>query len=165
MSEQPAPNRTIAVVLGALAEASSWNGVIDRLQQQGYTVGAPANPLPGVVNDRAYPASVVNEIDGPVLPAGHSYGRALISNAATDAPNVVGLVVGRGPQTLGDKDACRRRHDPPVSGLFSGSGAHRAAQAPFVDGEPVGNLTRDNIVDNITLYWLTGTGASAARWY
>jgi pimeloyl-ACP methyl ester carboxylesterase len=35
----------------------------------------------------------------------------------------------------------------------------------FVDGEPVGNLTRDNILDNISLYWLTGTGASAARWY
>ena len=35
----------------------------------------------------------------------------------------------------------------------------------FIDGEPAGNLTRDNIVDNITLYWLTGTGASAARWY
>jgi pimeloyl-ACP methyl ester carboxylesterase len=35
----------------------------------------------------------------------------------------------------------------------------------FVDGEPAGNLTRDNILDNITLYWLTGTGASAARWY
>jgi pimeloyl-ACP methyl ester carboxylesterase len=35
----------------------------------------------------------------------------------------------------------------------------------FVDGEPVGNLTRDNILDNITLYWLTGTGASAAQWY
>jgi pimeloyl-ACP methyl ester carboxylesterase len=35
----------------------------------------------------------------------------------------------------------------------------------FVDGEPVGNLTRDNIVDDITLYWLTGTGASGARWY
>jgi pimeloyl-ACP methyl ester carboxylesterase len=35
----------------------------------------------------------------------------------------------------------------------------------FVDGEPVGNLTRDQIVDNITLYWLTGTGASAARSY
>jgi pimeloyl-ACP methyl ester carboxylesterase len=35
----------------------------------------------------------------------------------------------------------------------------------FVDGEPAGNLTRGNIVDNITLYWLTGTGASAARWY
>ncbi|HET9384585.1 MAG TPA: epoxide hydrolase [Gemmatimonadales bacterium] len=35
----------------------------------------------------------------------------------------------------------------------------------FVDREPVGNLTRESIVDNITLYWLTGTGASAARWY
>ena len=35
----------------------------------------------------------------------------------------------------------------------------------FVDGEPVGNLTRDAILDNITLYWLTGSGASAARWY
>jgi pimeloyl-ACP methyl ester carboxylesterase len=35
----------------------------------------------------------------------------------------------------------------------------------FVDGEPVGNLTRETIVDNITLYWLTGTGASAARSY
>jgi Epoxide hydrolase N terminus len=35
----------------------------------------------------------------------------------------------------------------------------------FVDGQPVGNLTRDHILDNITLYWLTGTGASAARAY
>ena len=35
----------------------------------------------------------------------------------------------------------------------------------FVDGEPVGNLTRDTLVDNITLYWLTGTAASAARSY
>jgi len=35
----------------------------------------------------------------------------------------------------------------------------------FVAGEPTGSLTRDNVLDNITLYWLTGTGASAARWY
>lgn len=35
----------------------------------------------------------------------------------------------------------------------------------FVEGEPAGNLTRDTILDNITLYWVTGTGASAARWY
>jgi pimeloyl-ACP methyl ester carboxylesterase len=35
----------------------------------------------------------------------------------------------------------------------------------FVDGNPVGNLTRDHLLDNITLYWLTGTGTSAARWY
>jgi pimeloyl-ACP methyl ester carboxylesterase len=35
----------------------------------------------------------------------------------------------------------------------------------FLDGQPSGNLTRDQILDNVTLYWLTGTGASAARWY
>ena len=35
----------------------------------------------------------------------------------------------------------------------------------FVDGKPAGNLTRDHLLDNITLYWLTGTGTSAARWY
>jgi pimeloyl-ACP methyl ester carboxylesterase len=41
---------------------------------------------------------------------------------------------------------------------------HKIAGA-FVDGKPTGTLTRDNILDNITLYWLTGTGASAARSY
>ena len=41
---------------------------------------------------------------------------------------------------------------------------HKIAHA-FVDGKPSGNLTRDHILDNITLYWLTGTGASAARSY
>jgi pimeloyl-ACP methyl ester carboxylesterase len=43
--------------------------------------------------------------------------------------------------------------------------SYKKISRAFVDGEPVGNLTRDNILDNITLYWLTGTGASAARWY
>jgi pimeloyl-ACP methyl ester carboxylesterase len=41
---------------------------------------------------------------------------------------------------------------------------HKIARA-FLDGEPAGNLTRDHVLDNITLYWLTGTGASAARFY
>ena len=41
---------------------------------------------------------------------------------------------------------------------------HKISRA-FVDGEPVGNLTRDHLLDNITLNWLTGTGASSARWY
>jgi pimeloyl-ACP methyl ester carboxylesterase len=83
---------TIVLVHGAFADTSSWNGVIERLQQQGWTVVAPANPLRGVAADSAYLASVVNQLDGPVLLAGHSYGGAVITNAATDAPNVVGLV-------------------------------------------------------------------------
>ena len=43
--------------------------------------------------------------------------------------------------------------------------AYEKITRAFVDGKPVGNLTRDHILDNITLYWLTGTGASAARSY
>jgi len=77
-------------VHGAFADASSWDGVIERLQQQGCTVVAPANPLRGVATDSAYLASVVNQLDGPVLLVGHSYGGAVITNAA--ATGVVGLV-------------------------------------------------------------------------
>src|SRR5215475_14718057 len=83
---------TIVLVHGAFADGSSWNGVIPRLQQEGYTVVAPANPLRGVTADSAYLASLLGQIDGPVLLAGHSYGGAVISNAAASAPNVVGLV-------------------------------------------------------------------------
>jgi pimeloyl-ACP methyl ester carboxylesterase len=69
---------TVVLVHGAFADGSSWNGVIERLQQQGYPVIAPANPLRGVAADSAYTASLVSQIDGPVLLAGHSYGGAVI---------------------------------------------------------------------------------------
>jgi pimeloyl-ACP methyl ester carboxylesterase len=91
-SAQSGRQPTVVLVHGAFADASSWNGVIERLQQQGGTVVAPANPLRGLATDAAYLASVVNQLDGPVLLVGHSYGGAVITNAATDAPNVVGLV-------------------------------------------------------------------------
>ena len=92
-SQQADMKPTIVLVHGAFADASSWNGVIERLQQQeGYTVVAPPNPLRGVAADSAYLASLLNQIDGPVLLIGHSYGGAVITNAATSASNVVGLV-------------------------------------------------------------------------
>jgi pimeloyl-ACP methyl ester carboxylesterase len=90
--EQTSVKPTIVLVHGAFADASSWNGVIERLQQQGYTVIAPANPLRGLAADSAYTASLLNQIDGPVLLVGHSYAGAVITNAATSTPNVVGLV-------------------------------------------------------------------------
>ena len=89
--EQTGVRPTIVLVHGAFADASSWNGVIERLQQQGYTVIAPANPLRGLAADSAHTASLLNQIDGPVLLVGHSYAGAVITNAATSAPNVVGL--------------------------------------------------------------------------
>lgn len=83
---------TIVLVHGAFADASSWNGVVERLQNQGHTVVAPANPLRGLADDTAYIASVVDQIEGPVLLVGHSYAGAIISNVVAKARNVVGLV-------------------------------------------------------------------------
>src|SRR5215217_8020334 len=81
---------TVVFVHGAFADASGWNGVIERLQAEGVQVSAPANPLRGIAADSAYVAAVLAQIDGPVVAVGHSYGGAVITNAATD--NVVGLV-------------------------------------------------------------------------
>jgi pimeloyl-ACP methyl ester carboxylesterase len=83
---------TVVLVHGAFADASSWNGVIERLQAKGVQVKAPANPLRGISLDSAYIASFLEETDGPVIAVGHSYGGAVISNAAKQAKNVVGLV-------------------------------------------------------------------------
>jgi pimeloyl-ACP methyl ester carboxylesterase len=91
-TERSEAKPTVVLVHGAFADGSSWNGVIERLLPEGYTVIAPANALRGVTADSAYLASVIEQIDGPVLLVGHSYGGALISNAGTNHPNVVGLV-------------------------------------------------------------------------
>jgi pimeloyl-ACP methyl ester carboxylesterase len=90
--QEPGVDRRHRRIAGAFADASSWNGVIGRLQQQGYTVIAAANPLRGLAADSAYTASLLNQIDGPVLLVGHSYAGAVITTAATSTPNVVGLV-------------------------------------------------------------------------
>jgi pimeloyl-ACP methyl ester carboxylesterase len=83
---------TVVLVHGAFADASGWNGVIAALQQRGHTVVAPPNPLRGLAADSAYIGGVLGQIDGPVLLVGHSYGGAVITNAAATAPNVLGLV-------------------------------------------------------------------------
>ncbi len=90
----PTPNSPLTVLLvhGAFADASSWNGVCERLLPRGVKVVAAANPLRGIAFDSAYIASVLAQIPGPVLAVGHSYGGAVITNAATNADNVVGLV-------------------------------------------------------------------------
>jgi pimeloyl-ACP methyl ester carboxylesterase len=91
VSAQPAP-LTVMLVHGAFADSSSWSGVIERLHAKGVHVVTAANPLRGISIDSAYVASLIQQIPGPVLAVGHSYGGAVISNAATEAGNVVGLV-------------------------------------------------------------------------
>ncbi len=86
------PKPTIVLVHGAFADAFGWAGVITRLEDRGYTVLAPANPLRGVATDSAYIASVLATITGPIVLVGHSYGGEVITNAATGNPNVTALV-------------------------------------------------------------------------
>ena len=83
---------TVVLVHGAFADSSSWNGVIERLQAKGVQVTAPANPLRGLTADSAYLVGVLGQTPGSVLLVGHSFGGAVISDAAHRASNVVGLV-------------------------------------------------------------------------
>ncbi|MFH9044996.1 alpha/beta fold hydrolase [Streptomyces sp. NPDC017966] len=84
---------TIVLEHGAFADASSWDGVIERLQRAGYPVVAAANPLRGPANDAAYLRSVVQHVDGPVVLVGHSYGGTVISQAAAGLEDKVKALV------------------------------------------------------------------------
>ncbi|MEU1342006.1 alpha/beta hydrolase [Streptomyces sp. NPDC005827] len=83
---------TVVLVHGAFADATSWNGVIEKLRHDGYPVVAVANPLRSLSGDSAYLRDVLAGIDGPVVLAGHSYGGSVISDAATGDKNVRALV-------------------------------------------------------------------------
>ena len=83
---------TVVLVHGGFADASFWAPVIEDLQAHDVPVLAPPNPLRGLAHDAEYVASYVNQIDGPVLLVGHSYGGAVISVAGASTPNAVGLV-------------------------------------------------------------------------
>ncbi|SCW28052.1 MULTISPECIES: alpha/beta fold hydrolase [unclassified Pseudomonas] len=83
---------TVVLVHGAFADSSSWNGVVKILEKDGYPVIAAANPLRGVSSDAQSVASIVKNIKTPVVLVGHSYGGAVISEAAYGNQNVKGLV-------------------------------------------------------------------------
>ena len=83
---------TVVLVHGAFADASSWNGVIRILEQDGYPVVAVANPLRSVASDGAYVGDLVSSLGQPVVLVGHSYGGSVITEAARDKSNVKALV-------------------------------------------------------------------------
>jgi pimeloyl-ACP methyl ester carboxylesterase len=90
--ETDMPQPTIVLVHGAFAESASWNAVITHLQAAGYDTTAVANPLRSLSGDAAYLRSVLGSIDGPVIIAGHSYGGAVMSDAAAGSTAVKALV-------------------------------------------------------------------------
>ncbi|MEU9044937.1 MULTISPECIES: alpha/beta hydrolase [unclassified Kitasatospora] len=83
---------TIVLEHGAFADGSSWNAVVAELRADGYPVVAAANPLRGPASDAAALRTVLDHIKGPKILAGHSYGGNVISEAATDDPDVRALV-------------------------------------------------------------------------
>jgi pimeloyl-ACP methyl ester carboxylesterase len=88
----PHPKPTVVLVHGAWADGSSWTQVVKRLQADGYPVRVPPNPLRSLSGDAATVADFLATIPGPVVLVGHSYGGAVITNAATGLPNVKALV-------------------------------------------------------------------------
>lgn len=83
---------TVVLVHGAFADASSWSGVIAKLEKDGFPVIAVANPLRSVKSDADYVRRVVSGVDGPVVLVGHSYGGSVINDAVPTDGNVKALV-------------------------------------------------------------------------
>jgi pimeloyl-ACP methyl ester carboxylesterase len=83
---------TVVLVHGSWADGSSWNAVVRRLQHDGYPVRVPPNPLRSLPGDSATVADFLATIPGPIVLVGHSYGGAVITNAATGNANVKALV-------------------------------------------------------------------------
>jgi pimeloyl-ACP methyl ester carboxylesterase len=108
------PRPTIVLVHGDWADGSSWTSVIERLQDRGFTVVAPPNPLRGPAADAAYLASYLRTISGPIVLVAHSYGGFVATNAATGNTNV---------KALAYIDAFIPDEGETLGGLAAGSGS------------------------------------------
>src|SRR6478736_2782794 len=127
---------TVVLVHGAFAESASWSGVIPLLEDQGVAVVATPNPLRSVSTDAENVRSAVDGIGGPVLLVGHSYGGAVITEAAVDNPTVVGLVyVAAFAPDHGENSL-------QLTGQFPGSTLGETVR-PY----PLGDGTNDLVVD------------------
>ena len=83
---------TIVFVHGAWADASGFGGSIRALSDRGFAAIGFANPLRHLTDDAAYLATLLQTISGPIVLVGHSYGGAVMSNAATGNEQVQALV-------------------------------------------------------------------------
>jgi pimeloyl-ACP methyl ester carboxylesterase len=88
----PAPKPTIVLVHAAFDRSASWNGVAALLRADGYPVVVPENPLRSLPGDAAAIRRALDQINGPIVLVGHSYGGAVITDAALGDPNVRALV-------------------------------------------------------------------------
>jgi pimeloyl-ACP methyl ester carboxylesterase len=128
-TQQDGSQPTIVLVHGAFAESASWNELIRRLQDQGYTAIAAANPLRSVAGDAESVASIFEAVEGPIVLVGHSYGGSVISSAARDNQDVKALVYVAGFAPEEGENALE------LSGRFPGSTLGEALwPVPLSDG-------------------------------
>jgi pimeloyl-ACP methyl ester carboxylesterase len=129
---------TIVLVHGAFAESASWSGVIGRLQTAGHRVIAAGNPLRTLSSDAGAVACLLASIRGPVVLAGHSYGGAVITNAARDNGDVKALVYVAG---LAPDEG---ENVPDLTGRYPGAtlGQH-LYEVPLADGTADVYVRRD----------------------
>ena len=106
---------TVVLVHGAFADASGYAGIIRILQSRGIDARAPMNPLRGLASDADAITRYTTAIDGPILLVGHSYGGAVISQAAPSVKEVTGLVF-LSAFALQEGESCARVQEefPPV---------------------------------------------------
>ncbi len=89
---RPGPRPTVVLVHGAWADSSSWDGVVRRLQHDGYPVRVFPTPLRSLSGDAAALRTYLTAISGPVVVVGHSYAGAVVTDAATGDRAVKALV-------------------------------------------------------------------------
>ena len=124
---------------GAWADGSCWNGVIERLQGQGFEVRAPQFPLCSLADDVARLRQVLEFQDGPTIVAGHSYGGQIMTALGDEAPNVVGLVYIA---------AFALDEGETLGALFAGSRPTPALAHMFTDSRGYGWLSEDDFVNH-----------------
>ncbi|RAO24511.1 Microsomal epoxide hydrolase [Micromonospora noduli] len=156
--------------------AQAWAKLMDRLGYsryvaQGGDVGAAVTDAMGRQAPGGLLGIHVNLLAGAVgikdkLPANSEQERAALDALKLFSMDGFGYFLEQStrPQTIGYSLL-----DSPVGMaawmLDHDTDSYYKISRAFLDGDPAGGLTRDSILDNITLYWLTGTGASSARWY
>jgi pimeloyl-ACP methyl ester carboxylesterase len=131
MSTQP----TAVLVHGAFADASGFAGVIRRLQAQGVPVRAPMNPLRGLASDAEAIRRYTSTIEGPIVLVGHSYGGAVISQAAPTVKDIQGLVF-LSAFALDEGETCVRVAEPFPPALLATANVASPYDAPGAAGGP-----------------------------
>src|SRR5580698_6010522 len=131
MGSQP----TVVLVHGAFADASGYASVIRQLEAQGVPVRAPMNPLRGLASDAEAIRRYTTTIDGPIVLVGHSYGGAVISQAAPVVKDVQALVY-LAAFALDEGETCVSVMEPFPPSLLATTNVPTPYDAPGAEGGP-----------------------------